>query len=252
MAFVVVSTALAMNNTVEVVCDDLETLLQALSDAVSLVMGAGNESTAGLIFITNVTAFNDQPCVANVCPQCGGVFNLSSLLPSSSTNRRRLLSSGGVSLTTVSTSTTPVVNTNIQSAAPPPEQFQSALIASLASVAPTLVPAGIVAQVSSVLVPTATPVPFFYDNRSIQWINAGVSLGALTVLMVIVFVVVCFKLVREQAPKQQQRVVVVETDDRHPRANYPEKRTIEIPIIQKRPFFRIAHRRSPGNARNDV
>ena len=252
MAFVVVSTALAMNNTVEVVCDDLETLLQALSDAVSLVM-AGNEST-DLIFITNVTAFNDQPCVANVCPQCGGVFNLSSLLPPpASSNRRRLLSSG-VSLTTVSTSTTPVVNNNIQSAAPPPEQFQSALIVSLASVAPTLVPAGIVAQVSSVLVPTATPVParWIYDDRSIQWINAGVSLGALTVLTVVVFVVVCFELGREQAPPQ--RVVVVETAKPQP---VEKLKRIDIPIIGERRLPHRPHRRSRSRSgdedkQNDV
>ena len=232
MAFVVVSTALAMNNTVVAVCDDLETLLQALSDAMTLVMKGANEST-GLTFITNVTAFNDKPCIANVCPQCGGVFNLSSLLvPPPPSNSRRLLSSG-VSLTTVSTSTTPVVQA-VVSSAPPPEQFQSALVVSLASVAPTLVPSGVVAQVSSVLVPIATPAPthWIYDNGSMIWINAGVSVGALTVVTVIVFVVVCVELVRERAPKAPRLRVKPQPVEPLPQ--------IDIPIVLER---RLPHRK---------
>jgi hypothetical protein len=219
LAFVVVSTALAMNNTVDVVCDDLDTLLQALSDAMSLVMG-GNEST-GLTFITNVTAFNDQPCVANVCPQCGGFFKLSSLLVAPPSNRRRLLSSG-VSLTTVSTSTAPVVHAVVQSA-PPPEQFQSALVVSLASVAPMLMPAEIVAQVSSVPVPIATPPPprWIYDDRSILWINAGVSMGALTLATVAVFVIVCVELARERAPRRVGRTTGLSS-----RIAVPERRLL--------------------------
>lgn len=191
LVFVVVSTALAMNNTVDTVCAQLGTLLLALSEAVNLVL-RGNES--GLCFVTNVTAFDAVPCADNVCPQCNG----SSLAG----GRRRILQAGGVSLSTVSTSTAPILQTSVFTAvqsAPSAEQFQSALVVSLASIAPSLNPSGVVAAVSSVAVPLVTPSPrlAIYDEGGVQWAVPGVVTCVLLLVVVGLGVLVGAELRRE-------------------------------------------------------
>jgi hypothetical protein len=190
MAFVVVSTALAMNNTVGAVCGDLETLLQSLSKAMRVVV-----SDDGLFFVTNATAFNDVPCVENVCPQCGGNGNSSNSVVG---GRRRLLGSGGgVNLATVSTSISPVLVSAASTQTPPPlpmEELQSALAVSLATAASDLAPAGIVATVSTVLVQlppeevVVVPRLVIPRDKTVEWMNGGFALGCVFVVFLVSFV----------------------------------------------------------------
>ena len=210
LAFVVVSTALAMNNTAEKVCNKLPVLLQALSDAMKAVMGGEN----GLCFITNVTAFDGSPCVDNVCPQCENVslgLYIDLFMSHNTSNSRRLLGSGGgVSLSTVSTSTSPVVSSSIQQSSPPPATLQSALTETLVSVAPELSPSDVVAVVSSVAVTPPPPVVHesgsTKDRRALLF-RAGTSVGIVLLVVVVVSVLVCIEIIRDSRGDRRSMVI---------------------------------------------
>jgi hypothetical protein len=62
--FVVLRSALVIDNTMKEVCANLATLLRSMNDALALI------SNATIRYHTNVTALNEVPCVNNVCPQC--------------------------------------------------------------------------------------------------------------------------------------------------------------------------------------
>lgn len=208
LAFVVVSTALAMNNTADKVCSKLPVLLQALSDAMKVVMGGEN----GLCFITNVTAFDGLLCVDNVCPQCENVslaLFIDLLMSQNSSNSRRLLGSGGVSLSTVSTSTSPVVSSSIQKSSPPPAELTSALTVSLVSVAPELSPSDVVAAISSVAV---TPIPIVVPessntrDRRAMLFHAGTSVGVVLFIVAVVSILVCMEIINDSRGDRHSRI----------------------------------------------
>jgi hypothetical protein len=95
--------------------------------------------------------------------------------------------------------------------APPVEQFQSALVVSLASVAPSLNPSGVVAAVSSVAVQVVTPPPMLaiYDEGGVQWVVPGVVVCVLLLVLVGLGVVVGAQL-RKECGLQYAPVAVVE------------------------------------------
>lgn len=153
MAFVVVDTALSMNNTADVVCRELDALLLALSDALARVSECGCVQ-----FATVATSLDGESCHESVCPQCGNA-TASANRSSPASRRRHLLSGGGgVDLKTVSTSLSPVPLAVVAEQAPPAAPLlRTELAASLASVAPALVPAGVAAAVSNVVTQPSPP-----------------------------------------------------------------------------------------------
>lgn len=100
MALVSVDTALYLNNTANMICSELDVLLQALSKSIERM-----NSCKCIRFITNITSFDGVPCISDICPQCRN----STLL----TTQRRLFGSG-VRLVTLSTSINPAPVSLIQ------------------------------------------------------------------------------------------------------------------------------------------
>lgn len=198
MAYVVVSTALSMNNTAESVCTDLDVLLRALSDAMARVNECGC-----MYFVTNVTSFDGATCIDNMCPQCGA-----------SGVRRLLSDSKRVDLVTVSTSLEPVTLSVVQQAqsAQPSELLQTELATVLASKSSNLMAFGVVAAVYSIPVRQSAPLLLGGDSWKI-FLWTGLALSAI-VLSFMLCAIVCMLNARTRRAAAVRRMRLKETSVR--------------------------------------
>jgi hypothetical protein len=205
MAFVVVNTRFAMNNTVDTICTELDVLLQALSDAMARVNSCGC-----MRFVTNITSFDGEACNWNMCPQCNASLVYYGTMVTASRRRgRRLFGSitttttgaSSVDLVTVSTSIDPVPLSVIQNQSNSPAvSLQSELTASLAVVAPNLVPSGVlVAVVSSVAVQPILILPL--QRRSAPESLVGWVVRGVLFFMLLVCLAVCAVCSRHRSTK---------------------------------------------------
>ena len=176
--FTVVEATIAMQNSVNQICVDLDALLQAMSVTLNLV--------SNVRFVTNVTSLDGQACMENnLCPQCQN-------------NSRRLLSS--VAVVTSSRSVTPSVSTVV---IPTPTKLGTVFQSALANTSAKLQPGVLVANVSTVPAPVAVIVVVEESTPPVIW-EVHFELVLIGVVLTISVVVLVF-IVMSRRPRMIHR-----------------------------------------------